>query len=266
MFSIKNSALKIYITTILLLSLAVASSNLSAQDSDSLNYYRGYIISTPNKTPISFAHVINYTKKWGVVSDSLGYFELWGTSGDTLNVSAIGFQYHDNYVLGQTSDTLIIIELQHRAYEIPEASISYLGTYQQFEQKVIHLDLPKIEFNPQVEGLFKHVERAPLVAIPEISSPASLFYVLFSKEVKETRKYLDLKEESKIKEQVYKKFNEHIVRNITGLSLLESKKFIEYCDFHDKYIINTPKYNIYSRVLEKFKEYKKSNLDSLIIE
>lgn len=236
-----------------------------AQNADSLKYYRGHVISYPEKNPVAFAHVINYTQKWGVVSDSLGYFEIWGKTGDTLNVSAIGFQYLDNYVLTVFNDTLNQIELNHRAYEIPEASISYLGPYQQFEQKVIHLDLPKIEFNPQVESIFKHIERAPLAKIPEISSPASLIYVLFSKEVKDTRKYLELKDNAEIEDMVYEKINKYIIQNLTGLSLMESDKFIKYCDFQDEYIISTSKYILYARVLEKYNEYKKTNLDSLII-
>lgn len=222
-------------------------------------------MSYPEKNPVAFAHVINYTQKWGVVSDSLGYFEIWGKPGDTLNISAIGFQYHDSYALGNFFDTLIQIELNHRAYEIPEASISYLGPYQQFKQKVIHLDLPKIEFNPQIEAIFNHVDRAPLASVPSISSPASLIYVMFSKEVKEVKKYLELKEDKKVDDKVYDKINKYIVQNLTGLNLIESEKFLKHCDFQDKYIINTPKYQIYSRVLEKYKDYKKTHIDSLNI-
>lgn len=237
-----------------------------AHEGDSLQYFHGYILSYPENNPVAFAHIINYTRKWGVVSDTTGYFGIWGKAGDTLNISAIGFQYLDRFCLSKNHDSLLTIHLQHRAYEIPEASISYLGTYQQFEQKVIHLDLPKIEFNPQVEGIFKHVERAPLVGKPQISSPASLIYVLFSKEVKEMNKYLELEEKSETEHKVYEKLNEHIVQNITGLDLIESRKFIKYCNFKDIYIINTPNYTLYSKILEKYKEYKKSNQDSLLIE
>jgi hypothetical protein len=244
----------------------ISCQNLSAQVSDSLSYFHGQVISYPEENPVSFAHIINYTQKWGVTADTSGYFEIWGTPGDTLYISAIGFQYHDKGVLPKHNETLLIVKLQHRAYEIPEASISYFGPYQQFEQKVMHLDLPKIKFNDQVAILFKHVERAPLVVKPHVTSPASLIYSLFSKEAKDIRKYLELKEEGVVKQEVWGKFNKHIVRNLTGLSLTESNAFIEYCNFTDQYIIKTPNYTLYSRILEKLEQYKKTGQDSLLIE
>lgn len=246
--------------------IVITTYNIKAQNPDSLLYYQGQIISKSGEYPIAFAHIINYTQKWGVTADTTGHFEIWGYHGDTLNVSAIGFHYHNKEVLDSSNDDEIIIKLENRAYEIPEASISYLGSYQQFERKLVNLDLPKIEFNPQVEGLFKHVERAPLVVKPTITSPASLIYVMFSKEAKDFNKYLDLEKEGKTKDKIWEKLNEHIVKNITGLTLDESKKFIEYCNFKDEFILKTTNYNLYSTILKRFEDYKKSHQDSLIIE
>ena len=259
---LKNTA---YIISYFIL-IAYPISNLHAQNSDSLLYFQGQVISKSGEYPIAFAHIINYTQKWGVTADTTGHFEIWGYPGDTLNVSAIGFHYHNNEVLDISSDNEIIIELENRAYEIPEATISYLGSYQQFERKVVNLDLPKIEFNPQVESIFKHVERAPLVVKPTVTSPASLIYVLFSKEAKDFNKFLDLEKDGETKDKIWEKLNEHIVRNITGLSLDESKKFIEYCNFKDEFILKTTNYNLYSTILKRFEDYKKSHQDSLIIE
>jgi hypothetical protein len=255
----------LYNITFITLAIFISCQNLSAQVSDSLSYFYGQVISYPEENPVAFAHVINYTQKWGVTADTSGYFEIWGTPGDTIYISAIGFQYNDKVVLPLYTDTKIVFKLQHKIYEIPEASISYFGPYQQFEQKVLHLDLPKIKFNEQVAVLFKHVERGPLVVKPHVTSPASLIYSLFSKDAKDIRKYLELKEEGIVKQEVWKKFNEHIVRNLTGLSLAESKAFIEYCNFTDQYVIKTPNYTLYSRILEKLEQYKKTDQDSLLI-
>lgn len=250
----------------LVLLIIISVGNLSAQNKDSLFHYQGQILSYPEDNPVAFAHVINYTQKWGVTADTSGYFEIWGTPGDTIYISAIGFQYNDKAVLPLYTDSKKSFRLQHKIYEIPEATISYFGPYQQFEQKVIHLELPKIKFNDQVAVLFKHVERGPLVVKPHVTSPASLIYSLFSNEAKDIRKYLELKEAGKVKQQVWDKLNEYTIMNLTGLSIAESRKFIEYCKFTDQYIIKTSNYTLYSRILEKFEQYKKNNQDSLLME
>ncbi len=238
---------------------------VNAENSDSLFIYKGQIISELNKVPIAMAHVINIQRQRGIVADTIGYFEIWVRMGDTLNISAIGFQYYEHMV--QTlKDTIIKIYLKNRSYDIPEVAISYLGTYDEFKQKVLDLELPEIKYNPALEKLFKHVDRAPLVVKIPVTSPASLIYVMFSKDAKEIRKYLDVEKEGKIKEKVYERYNEYIIRNITGLDLLEARKFIEFCNFQDKYILSINDYNLYSEIMLRFKAYQKSKQDSLIIE
>lgn len=240
--------------------------NLKAQDSDSLLYYQGQVLSKTGRYPIAFAHIINYTQKWGVTADTTGHFEIWGYAGDTLNISAIGFHYNDKAVLDSSNNLTTIIELQNRAYEIPEASISYLGTYQQFERKVINLELPEIEFNPQVKGLFKYVEPQPFGAPPTLISPISLAYRMFSKEGKEIRKYQTLKDEQPNKDEIWSKYNEYVVRNLTGINTSLIKEFMDYCNFRDEFIQSTSSYILYSLILERYEAFKEIKKDSLIAE
>jgi hypothetical protein len=244
----------------LLINLSIFS--LFAQESDSLYYFSGQVISKGGKYPVALAHIINVDQQWGVVADTLGYFEIWAKPGDTLNISAIGFDYLEYGVNDIKKDSLIRIFLQSRYYEIPEVSISYLGTYKEFEYKVVNLKLPEIGINPEFEKLFKHVEAPPLFVEPTITSPASLIYVLFSKEAKAIKKYIKLTEEDKVKEEVHLRYNEHIIRNLTGLSGEEAYEFMDFCDFKDRYILSIDDYNLYSEILLRFEAFKKSKDDS----
>ena len=244
----------------LLINLSIFS--LFAQESDSLYYFSGRVISKEGKYPVALAHVINIDQRWGVVADTLGYFEIWTKPGDTLNITAIGFNYLEYGVNGIIKDSLVQIYLQSRYYEIPEVAISYLGTYKDFEYKVINLELPDIGINPEFEKLFKHVEDPPLFVEPTITSPVSLIYVLFSKDAKDKKKYLELTEEGKVKEEVHLRYNEHIIRNLTGLSGEKAYEFMEFCDFKDKYILSIDDYNLYSAILLQFEAFKKSKDDS----
>lgn len=244
----------------LLINLSIFS--LFAQEGDSLYYFSGRVISKEGKYPVALAHIINIDQQWGVVADTLGYFEIWVKTGDILNISAIGFDYLEYGVNGIIKDSLVRIYLQSRYYEIPEASISYLGTYKDFEYKVINLELPDIGINPELKKIFKHVEVSSFVVEPTITGPASLIYVLFSKEAKAIKKYIKLTKEDKVKEEMYPRYNEHIIRNLTGLSGKEAYEFMEFCGFQDKYILSIDDYNLYSEILLRFEAFKKNKDDS----
>ena len=233
------------------------------QKVDSLYYLSGRVISKQGNYPVALAHIINTTQQWGVVADTLGYFGIWVKPDDSLNVSAIGFDFNEYKVRGFVKDSLVSIKLQSRYYEIPEVSISYLGTYKQFEQKVLDLELPDLGINPEFEKLFKYVEPQPLFIEPRVTSPASLIYVLFSKDAKDKKKYLELSKEGKVKDKIRERYNEHIIRNLTGLSGEQAYHFMDYCDFKDEYILSIDEYKLYSEILSKFKTYKKRDEDSL---
>ena len=255
-----------YIKYVIVLLVCFAVFSSKAQENDSLFYYRGQIISKDGKYPVALAHVINLKKKCGVIADTTGYFEIWVMPGDTLNISAIGFDFLELPVPVKYKDTTIDIYLQNRYYEIPEVSITYLGTYKDFEYKVLNLELPGTGINGQVEKLFKHVDLPPLVMGSAITGPASLIYVLFSKEAKAIKKYLELSEEGVVKDKVRVRYNEYIVKNLTGLVGVEAFEFMKFCNFQDKYILSIDDYNLYSEIYLRFKAFKKSKPDSLISE
>ncbi len=250
---------KIVVITILCLSIF----SVYGQKVDSLYYFSGQVISKQGNYPVALAHVINVTQRWGVVADTLGYFNIWVKPDDSLNISAIGFNFNEYKINGFLKDTLVKIKLKGRFYEIPEVAISYLGTYKQFEQKVLDLELPDLGLNPEFEKIFKHVEPAQNFELPTITGPVSLFYVMFSKDVKDKNKYIKLSEEGKVKDKIRERFNEHIIRNLTGLTGEEAQKFMKYCDFKDEYILSIDDYRLYSEILSRFESYKKSEEDSL---
>ncbi|HAF29307.1 MAG TPA: hypothetical protein DCG75_09705 [Bacteroidales bacterium] len=235
---------------------------LFGQENDSLFYLRGQVISKDGKYPVAMAHIINVDKKWGVVADTSGCFNIWVKPSDTLNISAIGFDYFQYGIPGIIKDSLVKIYLQNRYYEIPEVSISYLGTYKEFEYKVVNLKLPEIHFHPQIEGIIKHVD-FPLVMEPTITSPASLIYSMFSKEAKSIKKYIKLTENQDEVDELRERYNEHVIRNLTGLSGEEAQDFMKFCNFQDSYILSIDDYNLYSEILLRFKAFKKQTQDSV---
>ncbi|MDA3952930.1 MAG: hypothetical protein PF485_04735 [Bacteroidales bacterium] len=236
---------------------------LQAQEQDSLYYFSGQVVSENSDIPIPFVHIINKEKHWGVGADTLGFFNIWVKPGDTLNISALGFEYLQYGVNEIVLDSLVEIHLQTRFYDIPEVSIYYLGTYKDFEYKVLNLELPKSKINPEFKKLFRHVEPPPFFAEPKITSPASLIYAVFSKEAKDIKKSIKLNKEGEILKKVYLRYNEDVVSNLTGLSKEEAFKLIKFCNFQNEYILSIDDYNLYSEILLRYEAFKKSKDDSL---
>ena len=227
------------------------------QENDSLLYFSGNIVSSEGDYPVALAHIINLDQHWMVKADTTGFFRIWAEPGDTLHISAIGFEYLEYIINNVNIDSTVQISLKNRSYEIPEVSITSLGSYKQFKYKVLNLELPETGINPQVEKLFKHVD-FPLEAKPVITSPASLIYYFFSKDAKELKKYFEIIENQAKVNELDRRYNVHIVQNLTGLQGIEARKFMEFCNFQDLYILSISDYNLYSEIVQRFEAYKKS--------
>ncbi|MFO7830131.1 MAG: carboxypeptidase-like regulatory domain-containing protein [Bacteroidales bacterium] len=247
----------IFALLIFFLILIIASAGLYAQNADSSYYFYGKVLSLEKQYPVAFAHVINVSTSRGVVSDSSGNFETWVNPADTLNISAIGFE-HTEYIAPKTNPEKVIeIILVNKSYDIPEVSISYLGTYKEFKYKVINLELEdEHKLNPQTKKLFKHVKlEYPLVDEPKVTSPASLIYSVFSKEAKGIKKYLEVKRKDEARSEINDKYNIHVIQNLTGLKGPEAKEFMDFCNFKDEYILSISEYNLYSEILLRYEAF-----------
>jgi hypothetical protein len=148
--------------------------------------------------------------------------------------------------------------LQRKYYEIPEVSISYFGTYKDFEFKVLNL---KLENDNKINELvLKELPKLenPKPYEPTLGSPISLLYDLLSHEGKSRRKYLEIKEEEPRKLKIEAKYNREIVKNITGLDGQDLKEFMDTCKFSDDYLLTTSDYLLYAEIIRKLGVFKKT--------
>ncbi len=72
---------------------------------------------------------------------------LQANPGDTLVLSAIGYYYRKIIVTDSllAASMPVTFEVSPRAFEIGEAKIVALGTYDQFRQNFVNLDKPKTQ-------------------------------------------------------------------------------------------------------------------------
>ncbi|MBL7112320.1 MAG: hypothetical protein ISS19_10315 [Bacteroidales bacterium] len=245
--------------------LACSSQVIHSQDikDDSLFHFTARIIDRGINEPVQFAHIINQTRGYASISDTMGYFRIGAARNDLLKLTAIGYYdcpFHLNDSI-LSNPGVITINMIQRAYPIQAVNVNQLGTYTQFKHKFLNLDIPepKIKANPSV---IKDIEMgADSVYVTEnisLGSPITAIYMALSKEGKSLRKYAKIKEEEQFQEKVADKYNREILEEVTGMTGPELHDFLQFCDLDKNFILGATAYEILEALYKCLEEYKKN--------
>jgi hypothetical protein len=233
-----------------------------AQDSvqEMLN---GRVYDKYNKRNVSYAHIINRAKASGTISDSTGVFTIPAETGDTLFISAMGYQFDLVHVDSVTSDTSFVLNLVPRAYMLPEVVIYELNTYEKFKKRFVEVEveddryhIPGLpHFRPMGIPSLRDTNyiRNPLFAL---RSPISFLYYNFSRKEKNRRKYYQLLEEDELKRQARIKYPDELIMEVTDLEPEEIEDFLFFCDFNPRFILSLNDYEIINLIKEKYRQYQ----------
>lgn len=225
---------------------------------------KGCIIDGKTLGFIPFVHIYNERTNKTNISDTSGNFNVKVKNGDTLVFSAIGYFLKPVYI----TDSLlkakaVFIELMPRIYEISEARVYALGTYEQFKQKVLALRLPETRADKLRKNLTELSKKTGKEVkyrqeMDKLTQGGVLFSVpILSPEEKEMIKLKKILEKEKVRKIIDEKFNRAIVADVTGLKGEELTEFMVFCNFSEKYLLETNQYDIIVKVLEKLEVYKK---------
>ncbi len=232
-----------------------------AQEKDSLTTILGNVYNEKNFKPVEFAHVINLDRFNATITDTLGIFRIKVNRGDTLLITSIGYE-SKRYVYDGKYQPYVFesIPMEEKLYEISEVEITPWGTYREFKNKFMSLETenPKENIHPL---LWRGIPLRPDTIIPHepsIMNPVSFLYSMFSDEGKEKRKMMEIQKHQIKQQKIEAKYNRELVSEITGLEGKEVKRFMDFCNFTDEYILNTKQYYILKRVKKLYKEYKGS--------
>ena len=226
----------------------------------------GRIMEGDTRRPVQLAHVQNVSSRQSVFSDTSGYFHIPAKAGDTLVFSAIGYYYSMTVV----SDSLLSstffnqFKMIPRVYEIEEARIYALGTYEQFKQRFISLDLSKnktemLRRNLQREAL-EEAKEADRIATEKrmLQNGVTLASVpILTPEEKQMLKLKEILVSESRKNRVYAKYNPDIIKKATGIEKDEEViAFMAFCDFSDEAILNINEYDLIVMIVRKYEEFR----------
>ncbi len=227
---------------------------------DSLLYLKGRVLDSVARSPVAFTHIINTSRNTATICDTLGYFYLRVRINDSLRFTAIG--YAPTVIVA--GDSLLSLErlpdffLGPVTYPIRGVSINPLGSYESFKGKVARLELPpsRYEIHPSIlMEIEQGIDTLDMIAYPAMS-PITALYNWLSKEGRSRRKLSGLIRQERFEEEIAYKYSPLIVSGITGYTGFELYRFMDFCSFSRKFLMEADLYQIQAVVQEKQKIFE----------
>lgn len=235
---------------------------LPAQSNGKSFVFRCTLKDSKTNKAAAFAHVYNESRRYGLISDSSGYFATNVELGDTLAIIAMGY-LATRYVISSADSNGSIIYIEPRYYEINEVDVSIPRNYGDFKQAVLNLDLDKGK-PPLTKGLPQH---NPFVTPQlldtnvidnlgfKITHPLSAIYLKHNKREKSKRKVWQLQQQELKQASVDAKYNRNLVSDITGFSEFDLINFMGWCNFSFNYLYTASGLEIVEAIHKKYNEY-----------
>ena len=225
------------------------------QPLDSLVMVQGQLRDVKNGKPIPYAHVLNLRYRRATVTDTLGFFSIPMRRNDTLLITAIG--YEDLFFVlpsfWPSNNYSGVLYAEEKIYKIEGVTVHGLGTYEQFRQKVLSLDLSDDKVI-EMQSYYDKILTEEAVKYQAVSTGFS--FSLRSPQQRSERRLQKVLEEQRIEQMVEAKYNKAIVSKLTGLRGVELERFMDYCQMPRDFILTSPEYDILQRIKNSYENYK----------
>jgi len=203
---------------------------------------RGIVLEKDSATAMPYVYVINKTNGNGAMSNLEGTFLLIANSDDTLICSYVGYakQFIPVSSLKKNSRGQYVIMMKTQFINLNSISITTFK-YKPYEREYMN----------------KIIDESKIKTIDAFSSPITAAYMQFSRRGREIRKLAQIFNEILIEEEIAKKINPQIIRNLTGDQKLDIEVFRKYClELNNQFILTHDGFDLYNRVMECYKRYK----------
>jgi len=120
-------------------------SNAQNSEKDESFILSGKVIDAATLEGIPYSHIKIDDTYWGVICDSLGFFKVQIKPNQSLKVSSLGFAEQIIPVTSEITDGTAFQELQlnRTSYMLEEVDIYSLGTWSQFKENFVNMELPE---------------------------------------------------------------------------------------------------------------------------
>jgi hypothetical protein len=206
----------------------------------------GTVFDTDSVSPMPYVYLINQTNGNGTITDYNGRFTIIARNTDTIVFSYLGYarkKFPVSLVKNLTDSTkkpLTVIMRRMLVDLAPVTAFSY-----------------KIKQN-EIDYMKRYIKQhAAVKGLNVLQSPITALYDQFSRKGKENRKLQQIFEQILIREEVDKKFNPEILRQLTEDEFVDFDKFRRYCWFvSDQFILSHEGYDLYAPIMDCYRHYK----------
>ena len=186
----------------------------------------GEIVDAETREPIPYVHILNTKDQKGTVSNTQGRFWITIEEGDSLLLSAIGF---DKYVFTlkdniETGQLLLTIELNKSTMELQPVKVFAFKNEEGLKQALKGAKIPLEEPDSKIElpGFYYGPKKKPKDLQFEsnqitLTGPFSLLEGKWSKRVKEKMRLKNYESQYQYHKLIKTKFNEDVIIELTGL-------------------------------------------------
>lgn len=206
----------------------------------------GTVFDSDSSEAMPYVYLINQTNGNGTVTDYNGRFSIIAKNTDTIVFSYLGYarkKYPVSLIKNLTDSTKQPLKVVMRRMMVELAPVTAF-TY-------------KIKQN-EIDYMKRYVkEHAMPKNLNAIQSPITALYDRFSHKGKANEKLRQIFEQILVKEEVEKKFNPEILRQLTEDEFIDYEKFRRYCWYvSDQYILSHEGYELYEPIMDCYKRWK----------
>lgn len=243
--------------TFLILIIFLLTLNLFSQQK-SIVEITGQILNVKNNAPVHYATIINLKKGQTYSCDSLGFFHVTMLKDDILRINALGFDRTYFTIKDSIIDIakIYIIKLEEKTYKIANVNI-YDARWDDFEFEFTHTEIQKQVQKDKIEKWFYSLIDSKELALLTASVSIGIPIGYKTKHDKQKIKVRELELQDIENKIIEKKYNIDLVSELTGLNIIEAKKFMKFCMFDRKYLLQANEYDIIVNINSKFKRYFK---------
>lgn len=206
----------------------------------------GTVYEKDSATAMPFVNLINQRTGNGTITDYNGHFTIIGQNNDTLIFSYIGFA-RKKIPVAQIRNLTDSTKKPLRV--VMQPIMVTLGPVNVFATK----------YKPnEIDYMQRYVrEHKKLTVLQSAESPITALYNQFSRRGKEQRKLREIFERILTEEEVAKKFNPEILRQLTEDEFIDFERFRKYCWYvSDEYILTHEGYDLYAPIMDCYKRWK----------
>jgi hypothetical protein len=206
----------------------------------------GTVFEQDSANVMPFVNLINMRNGNGTITDYNGKFTLIAQNNDTLVFSYLGFARKKipvAQIKNLTDSTKKPLKVVMQRIMVTLATATAFATkYKQNE----------IDYMKRYSK-----EHKKMTILESAESPITALYNQFSRKGKEQRKLREIFERILTEEEVAKKFNPEILRQLTEDEFVDYERFRKYCWYvTDEYILSHEGYDLYAPIMDCYRRWK----------